>query len=547
MVDAVAIIDEVIQEEQRLRMARSGHEATWQQIYALIYPNGVPPWGITAPGAPVRQQIVDNTAEDAHEMAAAGLIALLTNPSVRWFELGIFNQRAAMDTYMSRWLAYGTSVLFALFRHPESQFQVADHEHQLEQLAIGNACTFVEDRPGRLPLYRNCPMAEVVWCENDDGIIDTLYRRFCMTAKAAVQKWGMRLPSPVIKKAEKPGTAYDHVEFIDCVKPRQLYAIDARGPRNMPFQHHVVCTTDKGHVLEGGYQEFPYVCSRWKKRGGELYGRGAGHKALPDADTLQRMVRTLLASGETMVAPPILAPDQGMTGPFSLKSAAINTIRAEYLSNNAYPRPFRVDGQWQLGFEFISDRRTLIRRAFLEALLQLIRDPRATATHVLELKEEQNRGLSPILGRQEVEYLGGLVGRSFAVCQRAGFFEIAPPMELVGQQLAPTFKSPAARAQQLSEAKAVPQAVEAMQYMLEKNPALLDNLDDDQAFRRVLSAAGASPDDMRPLDQVDAMRQARQKAAAEREQLEGGKDLTTMLKNSAPMVRAANDASQAAA
>ena len=169
-------LDRILGDHDAMKSKRSGYEASWQHITEILYPDGTPPWGAHTPGQSTRGEIYDNTGEDAAETASAAFQAMTTNPATRWMELGIFDQQHASDTEAGAWLYDTTSRLFRCFRHPSTLFNLALDEDNLQLIMLGNSCLHVEDRPGKLPLYRACPMANVWWAENADGEIDHVDR-----------------------------------------------------------------------------------------------------------------------------------------------------------------------------------------------------------------------------------------------------------------------------------------------------------------------------------------------------------------------------------
>jgi hypothetical protein len=537
-------VDRLLQDHDAIKRERTGHEATWNQITELIYPDGLSPWDSnTISGQPTRREIFDNTGEDACEMAATAWQAMTTSPAARWFELGLFDEIYERDTVAGAYLWNETTKMLRCFRHPTARFNLAMDEDNMQLMALGNSCLHVEDRPGKLPLYRACPMAKQWWRENADGELDEHHREFDLPAIAAYEKWGDRLPKRIRDLANGKGSAYDLVPFLHINRPRRDYDRTKSDRRNMPFRSTYVCLQEPSIVVDGGSRECEYVGSRWRKRPNEMYGRGCGHKALSDIDILQRMVRTVLLAGEMTVGPPILAPENGVTGQLSLRNRAINVVRAEYLANGAAPRAMITNTRVDIGLELIADRRDLVRRSFLKQLLEMIRDPHHTATQTLAIEEEQKRGLTPLLGRQENERLGPLVGRTYNILARMPGVMEPPPPELRGLPLQPNFDSPAARAMQLAVARAIAQSFEAIAPLIKAvgDPALWDNFDLDETVRAEASSVGVPGAMLRPIDVRDRMRMQRLAISQQKADLEAAKDASTVVKNLAPMAKAGVD------
>lgn len=520
---------------------RQPHEATWSSINALINPDGSPvaSSGTATDGATTRSEIYDNTAEDAAESAGAALHAMTTNPATRWLEMGLFNDRFARDTYAGAWLWDLTTRMLRSFRHPSSRFNLAIDEDNRQYITLGNGLVHCEDRPGKLPLWRSCDVTRSTWAENADGEIDLVDREFELTARAAIATFGVdRLPATVQQLADKEnrGGKYQRLTFLHVNEPRSEADLRA-GRRGAAYRSVYLCTSHPFIVRDGGSSGLEYIGSRWSRRANEVYGRGCGHKALGDVDILQRMNRAMLLAAERTIDPPILSPDDEDMGPVSLKSRAVTRVRPEYLMNGGEPRPFLTNTRIDIGLDVIADRRELVRRSFLKQLLELVRDPNYTATHVLSLEAEQKRGLAPLLGRMEVERLGPIVARQYALLTRMpGVIEPAPP-ELRGMPLQPAFDSPDARAMRLGVARSIAQGFELVAPFIKTtgDDALWDNFDLDESLRAQVEGLGMPSANLRPVDVRDRMREQRQVVVAEREQREALKDFTTGMKNAAPM------------
>lgn len=527
---------------ERLEFRRP-HEPAWGAINALIHPDMTPvaSSGAATDGQTTRSEIYDNTAEDAAESASAALHAMTTNPATRWLEMGLFNERFARDTYAGAWLWDLTTRMLRSFRHPTSRFNLAVDEDNKQYVSIGNGLLHCEDRPGKLPLWRACDVTRSTWAENADGEVDLADREFELTGRSAIAKFGKdALPPEVIdlatKESESRAVRYRKLRFLHVNEPRSEADLRA-GRRGAAYRSVYLCLDHPWIVRDGGSSGFEYIPSRWSRRAGEIYGRGCGHKALGDVEILQRMNRTVLLAAERTIDPPILSPDDEDMGPVSLKGRAVTRVRPEYLMNGGEPRPLLTNTRVDIGLDLIADRRELVRRSFLKQLLELVRDPKYTATHVLSLEAEQKRGLAPLLGRMEVERLGPIVARQFGLLTRMpGVIEPAPE-ELRGMPLQPTFDSPDARAMRLGVARSIAQGFELVAPFIKTtgDDALWDNFDLDESLRAQVEGLGMPSANLRPVDVRDRMREQRQVVVAEREQREALKDFTTGMKNAAPM------------
>ena len=528
-----------------LQLERAEFDQGFDRIRRVIWPSGGDFLGFQSPGQPVYTEILDATGEDECENAAAGMHSLLTNPAMRWFDLDLYDWQG-IDTDAARlWLGAATDVLLKLFSHPLTHSYTATSTTYGEAVAFGNNCMFIEDRPSNLPLFRPIALADVWWDENDDGEPDCFYRRFRLSAWAAKKRWGDDLPERVLRCADNASEYHRRFEFWHCVEPRENGKYGAAG-RRKPYASYWLCGEEPWLIREGGYEENPYIATRWKLRPGEVYGRGPGHKAYGPVSSLQRSLAATLAASEKAVDPPLFLPDDGVVGPLSLRAGALNWIRADYLRDGFGPRPINLGAQPQQGMQIDEGMRVMIRRLFLYELLAMIRDPRATATQVLEIKEQQQRSLAPIIVRMEQELLGPMVNRAFGIAQRAGLLP-PPPPEIAGRTVRPNFTSPAMRAQRLSAARGIVQLFEIAAPMFQADPGTVDNIDLDEAVRDVADTVGVPAKVLRPVQKVLEMRKARQQVQEGREQREALKDVTTAGKNVAPLLQAVGGVQQQAA
>lgn len=533
--------DRLRAEHQALKAWRLVEEPSWRRIIALAYPDGtLPDESANDHIGATRSEIYDNTAEDAGEMAAAAFHAMTTNTATRWMEMGVFDRTFARDTYGGHWLWDLTDRMLRVYRHPSTLFSLAIDEDNPQWVHLGNACLHVEDRPGKLPLYRACPITNIWWDENADGEIDTVNRLFEMTPRAAYTRFGRdNIPQQVYDAAvdEKASKGYRLLKWLHVCRPRNPYEREQDIGTSKPFRSVYLCLDHPGIVDDGGSYELEYIPSRGRRRAGRRYGRGFGHKALSDIDILQRMTRTTLVAGERTIEGPLLVPDDDDASPVSLKNRALNRVRPDYLSNGAAPRPLLNNTRVDIGLELIADRRELVRRSYAKQLLELSRDPKFTATQFLGLQAESQRGLAPILLRHNIERLGPLVARTYNILKRMPGVIPPPPPEISQMPLQPEFDSPEAKSMRLGVASGIAHGFEALAPAIKAtmDDAAWDNFDLDEGWRTTADGMGFPTTMLRPVDVRDRMREQRQLVARQRAELENVKDFTTGLKNAAPM------------
>ena len=151
--------------------------------------------------------------------------------------------------------------------------------------------------------YRSIHLSRICIAENHRGVIDTVYRKFRYSARAAQQKWGDQLPQRILDCIEKePDKKF---EFIHAVQPNEEYEIGRLGTAGMKYSSYYVCVEEKCVVSEGGYHTFPSAVSRYVTAPEEVYGRSPAMTVLPDIRMINAMNKTTIRAAQKMVEPPL--------------------------------------------------------------------------------------------------------------------------------------------------------------------------------------------------------------------------------------------------
>lgn len=499
------IAQDVLSRLGGMEAARSRWLPLWTELAAQIMPRKSPALGQNGNAAQADDSAVfDSTPAHSLELLASALGGLLTNPALPWFDLRL-SRTAPDDEGVRRFLAEARDRLLSVFNAEATGFQTCVHELYLDLCLFGSACMHVEADPDCVVRFNARPVGEVLLAEDARGVVDTVIRKYTLTARQAVQQWGQDCSSDVQRLAEEnPDTA---VEIIHAVFPRADR--DPKSPANRHFPlASVYVEAQTQHLLEeSGYLEMPYMCPRWAKAPGEAYGRGPGLTALSDVRVLNAMSRTALMAAEKMSDPPLMVPDDGFLGPIHSGPGGLSYYRAGS-SDRIESLPVRVD----LGaIEAMTERRRQsIRRIFLADQLSP-EAANATATEALIRQNEKMRVLGPTLGRMQTEFLAPLIERVFNIMLREG--DLPPwPANLPQGSVHVDYASPIARAQRQAEADNLGQAVRYLAPLLGQGDPfhVLDNFEPDAIARHAASLFGLPPDYLRPVEAVQQVRQARQ-------------------------------------
>src|SRR5690606_28869915 len=137
----------------------------------------------------------------------------------------------------------------------------------------------IGDRPGRGPMFSARPLGEIHIAENAEGRVDTVFRKFALSARQAQQAWG-EAAGPGVAAAIAAGKPERRFAFLHAVRPAGEGDAGARA-RGFRFASTYLGLEERRIVAAGGYHEMPYMVPRWSKDAGEIYGRSPGWNALP--------------------------------------------------------------------------------------------------------------------------------------------------------------------------------------------------------------------------------------------------------------------------
>lgn len=499
-----------------LQSRQSAWLKTWQECADLLHPTR---GGFTAElteGEEAQYPIYDSTPMQARRALATTIDGLLKPASSVWFWMKAINDELNEDDEAKRWFdAVGQRMRDAIYS-PASRFIQQSNAVDNDLATFGLGYLWIAENRNRNGLtFRSIHIRDAVIDENSDGEIDTIdvCRRY--TARQAEQRWGREaLGKKVIEAltSTDPKARDTIFTFVQCVYPnaeKDNRRIDRYG---MDFASTIVCKEDQNIVEESGFHEFPAACPRWEIVPNQIYPRGPGMMALPDARTLQSMGHTLLVGGEKAVDPPVWAVDDGMMSTVRTWPGGLTIVNAETVKDTG-GRPLGVLEMGKnipIGREMQQDYRTMVDVAFYRDLFGMPEDKTDETKFYWQMRNERFvMQIGPILGQLEADYPGAIVKRVFGIMQRAGAL---PPVPEILQNSGARFefKSPIQQAKRQIEMAGLAKAFEFIAPIAEFKPDVVDNFDPDEIVRDFPDALGLPQRWLKPKDQVEADREQRQ-------------------------------------
>ena len=380
--------------------------------------------------------------------------------------------------------------------------------------AFGTAALFVDERDVRGMTYRAVHLSDIFISEDENGMIDTVFRRCEMTARQALRMFrDGDLSSDLQKLAnERPD---ERVKLLHAVMPRTDRDPTRRDRRNLPFASGYFEIKTRNLIEEGGFENLPYIMSRYVTGPRETYGRSPAMTILPDIRMINEMSRTVIRAGQKVVDPPLLIADDGVIFPVNTTPGGTTFAR---LDGRTQPpvQPLYTGARVDIGFEMMEQRRRVINDAFLVTLFQiLVETPTMTATEVLQRAQEKGALLAPTVGRQQSETLGPLIERELNILDEQGVLPPPPPIMIEAQgEYEIEYVSPLSRAMKAEEGVGILRTMEMVQPIAAVDPSVMDNFDFDEITRILADTNGAPRKILRGQDDIENMRTQRNQAQA---------------------------------
>lgn len=511
---------EVVRRWEELDGERGTWRAHWQELLDHVMPRKADITSMRAAGEKRTEKQFDGTACDAVDEMVSLLFNNMTSPSQRWFSMDPVGAQGDRDVHA--WLDRSVDLLLSEYRRSNLYQQLL--EAYVDLVTIGTAAVFSEEQPIERAgfngfSFRTLPIAEFVIDTDHQGTVDTVYRRFEMTARQAMQKWGDKAGPAVREAFADPRRRDSMLSFIHGLMPRDDRRWHDRRSVAMPVRSVYVAERDKCVIGEAGFHEMPIHVARWSTAAGERYGRSPAMKALPFVKVLNLIVRYGLEALPRALYPPMLVKEGTIVGgTLRLTPGAQNQF-----DGRAEDMPTELVTQARFDIEHAKEEsyRQRIEMAFGVDQMRLKDSPQMTAEEVIERRSRRFQALSPATGRVERELLKPLVERTWLMMFRAGAFGDPPPRLLEARDVEVVFEGPMARAQRGQSLETGMNLLQTLSPIGQIYPGVRDHFD-AEAFARDAAVALGAGKYLRDSREIAAERQAGAEQQAEAQQLDQG-------------------------
>jgi Bacteriophage head to tail connecting protein len=514
----------LIAQYEELRALKRAYEPQLEDAahYVLPRKSGFADLEAHVEGGSLTDELYDSTGIWANELLAAALHGGLTPASAPWagfrFRDDAQNEAAGAKQFQEQ----AAKRLHKAYR--QSNLTAEIDEVYLD-LGLGTAALYAEERDETAPTFSGFrfeawPLREVVFAENAQGRVDTVMREVRLSHRAAAAEFGEAALPAAIRTALAAGKGETKATYVHAVYPRPGARPTGRRERlraatALPWASCIVEKASKKVVREKGYHEFPVMCPRWRKRSGEVYGRGPADTALPDLKTLNKAQEYDLRRAGKQLDPPLMVESDTYIG--NLNTNPANVIYVETLAADHAPRYLEAGGSWPENDAWLQRKQLAVQKMFYSDQLQFRDSPQMSATEVQLRYQLMQQVLGPTLGRIESELLNPLIERTFGLMLRRGAFDdlLEGAPELADQELDVEYENPLARAARLGQLLAIQRLLELIIPLAEINPEIVDLLDDEAIVREAAEILDVPAPVLRDPKKVKALRERRQLAQGE--------------------------------
>jgi len=544
------LADLLIKRQSQLEELRNPWERLWQDIADYVVPIRANIKS-ESKGTNRATKIYDGSPLAALELFADGLHGYLVSPSIQWFRLKMADPRLNAIPEVKEWLQETEKTLYSAFQR--SNFYTTMGEFFIDAGSIGTATIYSEEYwPENTTvskiLFHTRHCSEICIAENEQGVVDTVYRKYKIQARQAAKKFGKENLSHSLQNAleKNPFTEF---EFIHALFPREEREQGKLNAKNKPFASYWLQLEGKKMVLESGYDSNPFSVWRYRKASNEVYGRSPASTALSDIIGLNLISKTLLKAAELSVEPSYNVPSE-LIGKVRILPRGMNY----YEDEKRIISPILSGIHFPAGIDREDKKREIIQDHFkVDFFLMLSRAERQmTATEIIERQGEKAAVLGTAIGRLNYECLDPTIDRVFDIEYNAGRIDDPPDilLEQSGARIDVDYMGPLAQAQKrLFQTQGITRSLEGLIPILKINPDTADIVDWDDTARQILESYGMPQKTIRSMDEVLGIREARaqfqkqqltmetmeriiqqSKTVAEADNLSGGK-LSDAIKN----------------
>ncbi|MEG7468389.1 portal protein [Serratia marcescens] len=511
----------------QLVTARSSYDSHWKELSDFILPN-CGRFLTTDAGRNKRNtKVVDPTGGLASRTLESGMLSGITSPTRPWFSLNTPNKQLMDSWPVKMWLSQVVELMNDVMNKSNWYQSLTVLYRYLGTFATGaiSILEYDEDviRTDVLPIVS-------YFISNSDRLqVDTVFRKFSMTCRQLVAKFGLENVSDSVKSAWDTGAYEAWFEVVHAVLPntnRDTGKLNSKNKRYSSVYYQPGGSGDK-LLSESGFDEMPILVPRWDINGEDAYGSSCpGILALGGVKALQLQQKRKDQAIDKLVNPPMMAPS-------SMKNERLSLLPGDVTYYNGagdtqgFKPVYEINPRISELLESIQDGRQLTNECYFVPLFNMFSNINTRSMPieaVNEMRDEKMLQIGPVLDRLNDELLDPAIDRIFNIMNRRGMLP-PPPEELQGQPLRVEYTSVMAQAQKAVGIGSIERAVGFIGNLVAAGfQQAADKLDVDQSVDEYFDMLGVPTTITKSDEQVQAEREqrAQQQQAAQSLQMGTG-------------------------
>ncbi len=542
----------ILQRQRRMETEREVYErGLWEDIARFVNPRREDiriseQWNDK--GKRFGKDVYDGSPLGALNTWADGMQGFLI--SNRWFKSQMGNPLLNKVDDVREWLQLYDQKMYAAF--DRGNFYAILPQWFRDAGSVGTATLFVQEEIGTgRTSYTSIHPREIFIAENMFGEVDTVHRKFMMTARQAVQMFDKNVSDQIATNSvSEPNKKH---EFIHAVFPNKDKIEGKRTSSNKEFRSIYLensAGADNQTVFinrDSGFDVNPYVVWRFRKNSDEVYGRSPASDALTEVFSLNQLAMTLLMAAHKSVDPALNVPKE-MRGKVRIEPHGYNYYedpkRVVSTINQGINYPIGIDQQDRLQRSMEDKFRVEFFRAFIG------RQGEATATEIMAIKGEQAGLMGAQVDMLYIEGIRKIFDIQSDIEDRSGAFADLPPIpeeiEESGGIINFILTGPLAQAQRrIRELQPISETLDLLGPAAALlGPEMLDGINKDE-LQEIIMEAGSYP--QAAINSRDRRQEIRDERAAEQQRREQQQLLLEAAKVAPNLAKAPEEGSPAEA
>jgi len=423
---------------ERYRKAKAFRE-NWVPLFEECYEYALPQresFYYEEAGQRRDDRIFDETAVVGVQEFASRLQSGLVPNFARWADLVSGSEvpkesRDQVDNDLDEVTEYVFEVL------QSSNFNQEVHESFMD-LAVGTGVLAVEEGDSINPvIFSAIPLPHIVLDTGPDDRIDHVFRE---RKKIRFSELKLLYPKGTFDQQVTSRMNGDGTTTVLEVVCRNYDLRNEEG-----YYHYAICmeTETVLHKKEmKGIGSNPFICFRWSKCAGEVYGRGPLLNALSAIKTTNLTIELILENAQMSISGIYQMEDDGVINPDTIRLVP-GTIIPKAMGSQGL-QPINAAGRFDVAQLILSDMRLNIKRALYSDMLGNPDKTPATATEVAERMADLSRRIGSAFGRLQAELVQPVLQRVIYILKKQGRIQV--PV-INGREVKVRSVSPLAQAQ----------------------------------------------------------------------------------------------------